>query len=280
MRSRNRRFARAFTIGAGGTLAIGLGLACLQWSLGKPFARISYDQPFVWRGPTTTSDIVLVYLDEESAKELHQPIDDVWNRSLHTALLERLTTDGARLVFYDLVFDTPNADPGQDELFEAALQKFGHAVIGASFDFGVTQETTRIIDYSGERVVPPLKSLRKAAAGWGLLVFKPLDSDYAVRQMFFGTNNIPSATWKAAELLGAPLEHDKAGARHNAMDQLLRPERYLSVVWILPRLGPGTIIAGIFQEQDCNDRRTYQPWLFGRWPGRISNTMDRWRKGA
>ena len=50
--------------------------------------------------------------------------------------------------------------------------------------------------------MPPIKLLRKAAAGWGTLAFKPVDADYGVRQLFPGSD-IPSATWKAAEVLGA-----------------------------------------------------------------------------
>jgi adenylate cyclase len=50
--------------------------------------------------------------------------------------------------------------------------------------------------------------LRKAAAGWGILAFDPVDPDYGVREIFFGTSLIPSATWKAAQVLGASITRE------------------------------------------------------------------------
>jgi len=195
-----KRFARALTVLAGCAVTVGAGLACLHYSFAESITRASYDLPFVWRAPLDTHEIVLVYLDEESAKQLGQPLDDVWNRKLHVPLLERLTKDGAKLVMYDIVFDSASAEPARDEAFAAALQAFGKAVLGGALEIvqpagGVKQE----------RILAPLKIFRKAAAAWGLLAFKPIDADYAVRQMFMGTGDIPAATWKAAELLGAPI---------------------------------------------------------------------------
>ena len=86
-----KRFARVLSVVAGAFLAIGLGFACLHYSFAESLIRTSYDLPFVWRTNLDTHEIVLVYLDEESAKQLHQPIDDIWNRTLHVPLLERLT---------------------------------------------------------------------------------------------------------------------------------------------------------------------------------------------
>lgn len=193
-----RRFARTLTIAAGSLLAIAAGFACLRYSFAEPLKRTSYDLPFVWRTTLDTNEIVLIYLDEESAKLLHQPIDDIWNRALHVPLLERLTKDGARLVFYDFVFDTPSLDPTKDAAFAGALQSFGKAILGGALEIvqpmgGVKQE----------RILAPLKLFRKASAGWGILAFKPVDADYAVRELFPGTSDIPTATWKAAEVLEA-----------------------------------------------------------------------------
>ena len=119
-----KRFARALTIVAGCLLAIAAGFACLRYSFAEPLTRTSYDLPFVWRTNLDTHEIVLVYLDEESAKQLNQPIDDVWNRTLHVPLLDRLTRDGARLVFYDIVFDTPSPDPSKDDSLRGRAAKF------------------------------------------------------------------------------------------------------------------------------------------------------------
>lgn len=191
---------RILALAAGGVLTIALGLACFYYTFAEPLTRLSYDVPFLWRGTVETSDIVLVYLDEYSARQLNQPLDDVWNRALHAGLLNRLTEDRARLVFYDIVFTAPAADPASDVDFAEEIQRNGKVILGAALDI-----VQRMGGVKQERVSAPIKPLRKAAAGFGVLAFRPVDPDYGVRQMFFGTSGVPTATWKAAELLGAAI---------------------------------------------------------------------------
>src|SRR5450432_540554 len=97
-----RHLTRGLTIVGGAMAAILLGMTFLRYSFAEPLVRLSYDLPFLLRAPLETHEMVLVYLDEISAKQLNQPLDDAWNRELHTALLDRLTKDQARLVFYDV----------------------------------------------------------------------------------------------------------------------------------------------------------------------------------
>jgi adenylate cyclase len=179
---------------AGGILTAAIGLSCHLFSFAEPLQRLSYDLPFRARGTIATSEAVLVYLDDQSTTELHQ--GDTWDRTLHTKLLDRLTREKARLVFYDIVFDTPSSDPATDLTFAEAIKRQGTVILGAAFD---------VTDQAGvrqERVLPPIKPLRKAAAGWGLLVLRPLDPDYGVRQIYLGTPELPTTTWRAAEILG------------------------------------------------------------------------------
>ena len=82
-----KHLIRAAVIAGGVLAATTLGLACLRYSFGEPLMRLSYDLPFLWRTTLDTHDITLVYLDEYSAKQLNQPLDDVWNRALHVRLL-------------------------------------------------------------------------------------------------------------------------------------------------------------------------------------------------
>jgi len=177
-----------------------LGVACLRYSFAEPLTRLSYDLPFLCRSTIETKEIVLVYLDEYSAKQLNQPIDNVWNRALHARLLNRLTESGARLVLYDIVFDVPGVDPAADADFRNAIEGHGKVILGAAYD--IVQEFGRAHQ---ERVSPPIRTLRRAAAGYGVLAFKPVDPDYGVRQIYFGPSVVPSATWKALEVLGAPV---------------------------------------------------------------------------
>lgn len=194
-----RHLTRGLTIGAGAAIAIGLGLACLHYSFAEPLVRLSYDLPFLLRAPLDTHEIVLVYLDESSAKQLHQPLDNVWNRSLHAALLDRLTKDKTRLVFYDIVFDQPSEDPVADAAFTESVRRSGRVILGAALDIKERQ------GIRSESISAPTKSLRKAAAGWGILAFRPVDPDYGVRRMYFGNGVKATATWVAAKLLGATI---------------------------------------------------------------------------
>lgn len=198
-----RHFTRALTITVGGLLAIVIGLACLRFSFAEPLTRLSYNLPFILRSNLDTDKVILVYLDEESAKQLHQPIDDVWNRALHVPLLDRLTQENARLVFYDVVFDQPAANPATDVAFEDSIRRNGKVILGATLD-----KIERMGGVSRKTVAAPIKPLRKAAAGWGILAFDPVDPDYGVREIFFGTSLIPSATWKAAQVLGASITRE------------------------------------------------------------------------
>ena len=198
-----KHLRRALTIITGGLLATGMGLACLRFSFGEPLMRLSYNLPFIFRSNLDTDKFILVYLDEQSAKQLQQPIDDVWNRALHVRLLDRLTQDNARLVFYDVVFDQPAADPAADVAFADSIRRNGKVILGATLD-----KIERMGGVSRKTVAAPTKPLRKAATGWGILAFDPVDPDYGVREIFFGTSLIPSATWKAAEVLGAGITRE------------------------------------------------------------------------
>ncbi|MEO5720931.1 MAG: adenylate/guanylate cyclase domain-containing protein [Chthoniobacterales bacterium] len=196
----HKYFTRALAVFTGSFFATLIGVICLHYSFAAGLARVSYDLPFLLRSTLKTEEVALIYLDDFAAKELNQPLDGVWNRGLHAQLLNRLTEEKPRLVFYDVVFDAPAPEPGVDDEFAAAIRKNGRVVLGAALDD--SQGSGQV---QQERVYPPIPLLRKAAAGWGVLAFKPLDPDYGVRRIFFGTSMVPSATWRAAKILDAPI---------------------------------------------------------------------------
>lgn len=194
-----RNLSRGLAVVAGILCSTMLGLACLEYSFAEPLRRLSYDLPFLWRATLDTHEVTIVYLDEASARQLKQPLDDVWNRALHVPLLDRLTREKARLVVYDISFDGPAADPAADVAFAQSIRENGRVILGG------VQENSERQGVRTVRVFPPIKPLRKAALGWGLLVFSPVDPDYGVRRIYFGTSQVPSATWRAAKALGAPI---------------------------------------------------------------------------
>ncbi len=179
--------------------------AWIGGSLAEGLARWSYDLPFVIRGDQPPTDACLVYIDESSMRALGQRID-AWDRRLHAQLIRKLTQQGARAVLFDIVFSEPWPDPAVDEDFAAAMQEHGRVFLGAALELeeGVGGEVDgfRVVQ---ERTIPPIRVLRRAAAGWGLLAFRPVDADYSVRTIYTGMETVPSATWLAAKALGASL---------------------------------------------------------------------------
>src|SRR5262245_55476113 len=82
----------------------GLGWGLHHYQLGDGLRRASYDWLIVARGERRAEEAVLIYLDEESHRQLGQPLNAPWNRGLHAQLLDRLTRAGVRAVVFDIVF--------------------------------------------------------------------------------------------------------------------------------------------------------------------------------
>src|SRR5579862_6706950 len=183
---------------AGAILIPMIGLACYLFPFADSLLHLSYDLPFLFFKRTPPPEIVLVYIDEKSAHDLNQD-PGAWDRALHTKLLERLTADGASLVYYDIFFAEEH--PGTDDDLAKAMRKNGNVILGASY-----QETQQGAAFL-QTPLPPTQKLLDAAAGWGLILFTP-DPDYAARRLSTDYLEIPSASWVAATRLGAPLPHD------------------------------------------------------------------------
>src|SRR6266446_5513732 len=236
-----RLLTRALLIVAGALLATALGLACLRYSFAEPLVRLSYDLPFLWRAPLETHEIVWVYLDEYSAKQLNQPLDDIWNLALQARLLDRLSEDKARLVFYDVIFDKVS-DPATDAAFAESIRKSGKVILGAALD---RKERQNVLS---ETISPPIKPLRKAAAGWGLLAW-PVDPDYGVRRIYFGNSVRPTATWEAARFLGAAITRESRDALEPHWVNYYGPRGSFHAVSIAQALTPNGIPLDYFKDK-------------------------------
>jgi adenylate cyclase len=182
-------------------MTILLGLT-LHITFGIDLIHYSYDLPFKPRPPISVDEAVIIYMDEESHKELNQPFNAPWDRSLHAKLLERLTRDHARGVIFDIVFSDPGPDRRADESFASAIKKNGRVILAADMApvaYGVDLVEAR-------RVIPLYDPFAQAAAAIGLDEVVP-DPDLVVRRHFHGSPDdpLPSMSWAAAELLGADL---------------------------------------------------------------------------
>ncbi|MBI4661624.1 MAG: adenylate/guanylate cyclase domain-containing protein [Verrucomicrobia bacterium] len=167
--------------------------------------RASYDFPFSLRSPSRPDEVAIVYLDEESHRDLNQPFNAPWDRSLHTRLVEVLRQQQAKAVAFDILFSDPNTNASAaDRLFAEAVKKHGHVVLAANYlrsepAEGMLQETIEI----------PFDDLQAASAGWGNVKMN-LDPDFGVRTHFpalsdvSGYGEVPTLAQAAARIVGSP----------------------------------------------------------------------------
>ncbi len=195
--SRERRTAWLGWLG-GAALAVLVGQLLLQ-SFGDGLARWSYDVPFPWMGEKVPDELVIVYLDTEIKAKLGEPTDQPLDRRYYIQLLDRLTADGARLVLFDILFDSPHPDAAVDVRFAEAMRRNGRVVL---VGYVVHQFQENSVMTSS---MPPTPVLAAAAAGWGLAEISPDPADQCVRILDTGSESVPSASWAAASILNAAI---------------------------------------------------------------------------
>ena len=181
----------------GGVILVIVVGQLLLLPIGNGLARWSYDLPFLWAGRNVPDSLVLVYLDPEIKARLGQPTDQPLDRRFYTRLLERLTSDGARLVLFDILFDNPHPDPSVDARFADAIRHHGRVVL---VGYSMKQFQGNVVTTTP---LPPIPVLLTAAAGWGLAEISPDPADQTVRILNTGSADLPSVSWTAASLLNA-----------------------------------------------------------------------------
>jgi adenylate cyclase len=159
------------------TLIVGAGVALVSLNLGAPLARLSYDFPFFFQPTISPSEVVVVYINNGTRTALGLESEQPVPRERHAELLERLTRDGARIVYYDVLFHDVGSDPGANERFAAAMRAHGNVVLGA--EYHKTLQDRVVL----EQTVEPAPIFLDAAKAWGLAAFTPLDPDFVVRQI-------------------------------------------------------------------------------------------------
>ncbi|MDR6539623.1 CHASE2 domain-containing protein [Variovorax soli] len=98
--------------------------SAIVWLDGKPGLveanAAIYDRMLLDSAQPPSQDILIVGIDKRTLDVLGPwPLP----RSMHAQLLERLAAHAPRGVLLDLFFDTPSADPTQDEALAAAMKK-------------------------------------------------------------------------------------------------------------------------------------------------------------
>ena len=182
----------------GALLATLAGLAVYQ----NPWSRVaensSYDLLFLPRPALAVDEVVIVYLDEDSHKELGQKFNQPWDRHLHARLVEQLTAVGAKAVVFDIVFSDPGPDPAADQHFAAAIKASGRVVLAAD----MVATAYGVGGVAAKSMTPPLEMFSEVAGAIGSAEMAP-DHDLIARRHLAATPDdlLPSLSWAAAQLV-------------------------------------------------------------------------------
>jgi adenylate cyclase len=120
-------------------ICIGVGLLGVVGSLVPALSvaeeNIGLHTLYLLRGvKKPRADVVVVAINRESAKALNLPAaPHKWPRNLHARLLERLTTQGAAVVAFDLIFYEPQT-PSNDHALASAIRRAGNVILTQSID--------------------------------------------------------------------------------------------------------------------------------------------------
>lgn len=125
-----------------------------------------FDNLFRYRGPRDhRHDVMILSLDEPSYSALNVPLNDVWPRSLHTKLLDRLAADGAKRVVFDILFAEPSGNAEVDTALAEAMGRVP-TVLGAVT--GYTHQTTINGSYMLEELIKPAPIFGAKAIALGI----------------------------------------------------------------------------------------------------------------
>jgi CHASE2 domain-containing sensor protein len=188
-----------FKSAVGAALAVLCGLILWQAPLGEPWVNASYDYLFRFGTRAVTNRVTLILMDNEAYDRFHQIRGQIWDRGLHTQLLNRLADDGCALVVFDAFFQQPQ-DPAQDKALAAAIRRQQHVVLMAE------QAEVNYPALVGARPILPAQPFLSAATNWGVACLDP-DPGSVVRRHwpFPSPGPYPSLPWAAARLAGAQL---------------------------------------------------------------------------
>ena len=121
---RRRPFALGAVLGTAGLL---ISLLPATFALEE---RLGLGLLFTLRGPLPPpAEVAVVGISGRSAAALGLSTElDTWSRAEHAALVDRLATDGASVVAFDLLFHESRAGSG-DAQFAAAIERAGNVVL-------------------------------------------------------------------------------------------------------------------------------------------------------
>jgi CHASE2 domain-containing sensor protein len=185
---------------SGAALATLCGLMLLVTPLGEAWQNASYDYLFRFSARSVTNNVTVIMMDNEAYDYFHQTRGQLWDRALHTQLLNKLADDGCALVVMDCFF-SKSSDQAQDEALAKAMRRQHHIVLMAG-----QSEVTYPTLLGMHPLLPAEPFYSAAGRNWGVAWLDP-DPDSIVRRHwpFPAPGPYPSLPETAARLEGARL---------------------------------------------------------------------------
>ena len=183
-------------MGAG--LAILCGLLLHQMPGTQGWIDASYDYLFKFSAREVKNKVVVVQMDESSARVLKTERLS-WDRGLQAQLIDKLTESGCALVVFDVWFGKPR-DEQKDEMLAQAMRRNGRVVLDADLD------ELAMPGSATSEVLTPCRLFLEAATNWGIGKLDVADTPVRKHWPFPAPyEGRPSLPWTAAALMGAKL---------------------------------------------------------------------------
>ena len=129
---------------------------------------------FHMRGAITApNDVIVVAIDQPSATQLGLSIKPrLWPRDIHARLIDKLVQAGARVIIFDLIFDSPSTQFEHDEQLVHAIKAAGNVVLTERLSYQdvelfVTSDnelSPRIFQEGSDQLLPLIADAAKARA--------------------------------------------------------------------------------------------------------------------
>jgi two-component system cell cycle sensor histidine kinase/response regulator CckA len=201
-------------IGCASIFALACALLIFDSHLSRLLTRSSYEWSFdlarFTRPKLSGSDVVIVYMDEDSYTSLKQPLNAPWDRALHARLIDRLKNEGAKAVVMDIVFSDPGPDEKADRLLAEAIRSNGRVVLAADYNKAEAYNANEV-KATVKKTTPLFPPFEEAAAIVGLAQLEP-DDDFLVRRHlhFLNRDLPPSLSWATAQMLNLKVTQNPA----------------------------------------------------------------------
>lgn len=163
-------------------LAVGLFVVLVSYlGLLEAGEQWGFNALFQLRGPQPPqAPIVIISIDEDSFDELN--LAWPFPRALHGRLLDILSQARPAAIGFDIVFAEPSARGDDDDAaLAAAIGRAGNVILGAAIT-DVQGNPVQGVAQTKTDLNPPLKILRKQAAGYGFVNLMP-DDDAFIRSI-------------------------------------------------------------------------------------------------